>query len=428
MQKVLQTVGVNAIYSENSTATAEDAALVRPNVDTLYSRIAIDLSHNDLVLTIPKVDGERFYVFPFYDFWSNNFVNLGKLNNTVPGDYLLRYTEDYKGVGYRPAEKGSSYKGYITFPTPYALSIPRIMLYNTTSDMTNVHKIQAGIKIREVKRKDEICKDIPALTSKLLGNGVLEPLNTVEASDLNATTIPELLKVVAQLSPYNPPPPKYSKSVDAVFKSAGIHDGKYTQPKGTNATAVSNIIKLDLANTATTFESFGNQWVIWPDDASGAFEDNYAVRAYIAYYGYAQLRQYEALYPAYLSAGLVQLQPNESYIYTFPSGRPDIKGFWSLTLYNAANYLVDNPINRYALGDRSNLTYPGGKKHVYSEPNSHNPGGNAFSILLQAKAPTSSNWTNNWLPTPQNGEGFSVNSKPKLSLTFIYYMLTDFSI
>jgi hypothetical protein len=43
--------------------------LVRPNVDTLYSMAAIDLSHSDVVLTIPPVDDSRFYVFPFYDLY-----------------------------------------------------------------------------------------------------------------------------------------------------------------------------------------------------------------------------------------------------------------------------------------------------------------------------------------------------------------------
>jgi hypothetical protein len=41
--------------------------VVRPNVDTLYSAMAIDLSRVNVVVTIPPVNGDRYYVFPFYD-------------------------------------------------------------------------------------------------------------------------------------------------------------------------------------------------------------------------------------------------------------------------------------------------------------------------------------------------------------------------
>jgi hypothetical protein len=60
-------VGSNAIQSEARTATATSEVLVRPNVDTLYSRSAIDLSHSDVVLSVPEVPDNRFYVVPFYD-------------------------------------------------------------------------------------------------------------------------------------------------------------------------------------------------------------------------------------------------------------------------------------------------------------------------------------------------------------------------
>lgn len=67
LDPVLSSIGVNAVFDEAGTATAGNAAIVRPNVDTLYSKIAIDLSHADVALTIPEVEDDRFYVFPFYD-------------------------------------------------------------------------------------------------------------------------------------------------------------------------------------------------------------------------------------------------------------------------------------------------------------------------------------------------------------------------
>ncbi len=34
-----------------------------------------------------------------------------------------------------------------------------------------------------------------------------------------------------------------------------------------------------------------------------------------------------------------------------------MNAFWSLTMYDKNAFLVPNPINRFALGDRSNLTF-----------------------------------------------------------------------
>jgi hypothetical protein len=71
-------LGVNAIYHENDTASADSAAIVRPNVDTLYSKGAIDLSHADVTITVPEVPEERFYAFSFYDLSVHSSLSLAR--------------------------------------------------------------------------------------------------------------------------------------------------------------------------------------------------------------------------------------------------------------------------------------------------------------------------------------------------------------
>jgi hypothetical protein len=64
-----------------------------------------------------------------------------------------------------------------------------------------------------------------------------------------------------------------------------------------------------------------------------------------------------------------------------------VNAFWSVTLYDKDSYLVPNPINRYALGDRSNLE--------------RNDDG-SLSIFIQSESPGSSSQAN-WLPAPKHG-------------------------
>jgi len=52
--------------------------------------------------------------------------------------------------------------------------------------------------------------------------------------------------------------------------------------------------------------------------------------------------------------------------------QPSVEAFWSITIYNAKNFLVDNPINRYAIGNRtpSLKTNKDGSLTIYIRKNS----------------------------------------------------------
>ena len=98
------------------------------------------------------------------------------------------------------------------------------------------------------------------------------------------------------------------------------------------------------------------------------------------------------------------LTMNQSILVTFVGGTPPLMsdGFWSLTLYNEEGYLISNPLNIYALGDRSNLTYADGSL-VYGSNSKLDPR-SPFQILVQSSDASSPlNWSENWLPGPTGG-------------------------
>jgi hypothetical protein len=66
-----------------------------------------------------------------------------------------------------------------------------------------------------------------------------------------------------------------------------------------------------------------------------------------------------------------------------PGGLPPNDAFWSLTMLNSRRYMVDNPINRYSVGDRSGLV-PGADGSI--------------DIYIQNTAPAGHE--SNWLPAP----------------------------
>ena len=81
---------------------------------------------------------------------------------------------------------------------------------------------------------------------------------------------------------------------------------------------------------------------------------------------------------------------------------PPVRAFWSLTMYNDKQFFTDNPIDRYAIGDRDDLKF--------NDDGSLDP-------YIQRDAP-SPNKENNWLPAPKEG-GFSLTLRlywPKASV------------
>lgn len=81
-----------------------------------------------------------------------------------------------------------------------------------------------------------------------------------------------------------------------------------------------------------------------------------------------------------------QLNGQNSYAITFPKGQtPPVKGFWSLTLYNAEHFYNDNPLKRYSLGTKN-------KNLKLNEDGS-------LTLYAGAKSPGKDK-ENNWLPAP----------------------------
>jgi hypothetical protein len=81
------------------------------------------------------------------------------------------------------------------------------------------------------------------------------------------------------------------------------------------------------------------------------------------------------------------LDGNNNYrIHFAPGSLPPVKSFWSMTIYGTDYNLVDNPIDRYALGDRSTL-----KRDA--------DGG--ITLYLQSESP-GPELESNWLPTPKD--------------------------
>jgi hypothetical protein len=123
---------------------------------------------------------------------------------------------------------------------------------------------------------------------------------------------------------------------------------------------------------------------------TGIYGTDYIQRALITAIGLGANRPQDAIYPTSqkYAGGLIgrDYVGTEKYVMSFEKGlMPPVDGFWSLTMYDANYFFVDNPLNRYSISVR--------------QPLKANADGST-DLYIQNESPDADK-ESNWLPAPK---------------------------
>ncbi|KAH8898594.1 hypothetical protein GQ53DRAFT_635751 [Thozetella sp. PMI_491] len=390
----------NVIGHKRELADAQSKSVVKPNIDTLYSIMFYDISQDDLELTVPELKN-RYWLFSFYDLFGNNYANIGSLHGFQQGKFRIRYAT--QSFGTQEGNITDGFQAYVNSPTPYGLMLMRVAVYSVGTDYPIIHAFQDATNVTKIPWS--------------LQNSRVHPFNLTIFSDprynpdAGVTSLAEsVLRLTALLSPSNLPRVLQDRPwVADTLALAGIRDGKFTQPVGTSlsiAAATADASAAAILSTAGFVQQLGNNWTQPAGYISGDFFSYYQARHFISLNGYLQLTADEALYPRYASGPSnpgFEIKADEALIFTFSSVPQMLPtGFWSLTAYGEDQFLIPNPLNRYGLGSKDNLTFSDGTLVSNTTTRS-------FEILVQpGDIPPPQNWTSNWLPGPSGGGSFVV--------------------
>ena len=133
-QGIRAPVNVFAHLAEFPDATFTE--VVRPNADTLYSSLWLDVTAEPLVISVPDSWG-RYYLLPLLDMWTDVFAAPGA--RTTGADEQVYAVTGPGWHGRLPAGVEE-----IRSPTGTAWMIGRTQT-NGPADDENVHKFQAGL-------------------------------------------------------------------------------------------------------------------------------------------------------------------------------------------------------------------------------------------------------------------------------------------
>jgi hypothetical protein len=133
-----------------------------------------------------------------------------------------------------------------------------------------------------------------------------------------------------------------------------------------------------------------------PPSVLGQYGTFYNIRAVVAMVGLGANLPQDATYPnARVDAQGKALNGSHRYRLHFKADElPPVHAFWSVTAYGPDDYFIDNPLRRYALGDRDPLIF--------------NADG-SLDLWIQADAP-SANRHSNWLPV-KPAQAFLLNAR-----------------
>jgi hypothetical protein len=352
--------------------------VVSPNADTLYSIAWLDLAKEPMVLSVPDT-GKRYYLMQLLDAWTNVFA--------VPG---TRTTGNGKGdvaiVG--PGWKGKLPAGVqeIKAPTSMVWLIGRTQT-NGKEDYEAVYALQRQYKLTPLGAFGTNYvppENVPVDPNVDLKTPPVEQVAKMDA----ATFFGRLARVMRD----NPPAAADAELVKKLA-TIGIVPGKDFDIKAQEPTLVQALERAVREGrdklVAATKQPKGkviNGWTFMLD--LGRYGADYLNRATVAALTLGANLAEDAIYPrTTVDAAGQPLTGANRYVLHFPKGQtPPVNAFWSVTMYNSKQFFVENPLARYALGDRDKLkTNADGSLDIYIQHNSPGPEREA-----------------NWLPAPKD--------------------------
>jgi hypothetical protein len=355
---------------------AGKSRVVTPNNDTLYTNAWLDLGAGPLVLEVPDTAG-RYYVLGLLDFHTEPFAHIGQRCTGTQARAFLLTPPGWTGA--LPA--GFDAPGaHIAAPTRWLWVIGRILV-DGPQDLAAVHALQDGFTVRPL-----------ADWRAGMGGATPRPLAFDPACDPKAPLDAEGFAAQVGQALRENPPPAHEAARFARYAPLGIAPG--AGPLGAPQRAALQAA-LDRVLPALRARQDGQVspagWTLMPV-VEGSFGGDHLLRALVALKYIGMLESREATYPIAWRDGAGQaLDGSRRYRLHFtPGALPPVDAFWSITLYDSRDYmLVDNPIDRYAIGDRT----PGLRRDA--------DGG--LTLHIAHAPPADAAARANWLPAPPGG-------------------------
>jgi hypothetical protein len=374
--------------------------VVLPNHDTTYTVGRLNLASGPLVIDVPDTGG-RYYVIQLLDAYSNTFSYIGRrTTGTKRGSFAI-VPRGYDGALPKGVRR-------IESPTNLIWVIGRTLIRDE-SDLPAATDVMSAYTVTGLdewragaRRPSAVLPAFPPLPELPIPKGVrfFDALGVALAES---------------------PPPRGDACALRAFAAAGIGPGKLpsSDASGSARTALeaatragARLVRRAERRQNRRSRTRNNGWLI-PGRYIGNYGRNWLGRGIVALTALGANTTEETVYPLALTDSRGRpLHGRHRYRLRFPRVElPPVGAFWSLTAYGDDLFLVDNPIDRYAIGDRTRGLLRGRDGSLTIHIQHRPPRGAAranwlpipsgrFRLLLRLYEPRQSALTGRWLPPP----------------------------
>jgi hypothetical protein len=389
---------LNQFWHMKAPPTARYRSGGSPNADTLYSVAWLDLRHGPVILSHPNM-GERYFCFQMASMDSDNFAYVGTRATGPSAGRFAIVGPDWAGdlpEGVHRLEPSR---------TPYALLLGRTAVHGP-GDLPTVRRLQLRYRLT-----------VPH------GDGERAPVREKEVWAPPQHDVDPLgaWETMNRAMTENPPEARHTALLN-LFSRVGVGPGQdvYTRDGATRRGLVRAAYEGRHLLDDTLTQGDGRRVNGWqyppPTMGRAGLHDDFVTRA--AFQCAAGMVAHDPEEAVYLINSTDEeghpLSGRHRYELRFtPHELPkvDERGFWSVTVYGIDHNLVDNPIDRYAIGDRTeDLRYdPDGGLTLYVRR--HRPRGQrvanwlpapagAFYLVLRTYLPGREIIAQSWEPPP----------------------------
>jgi hypothetical protein len=363
---------INAWGHSRVPADPSYRAGVGINVDTLYSSARLDLADGPFLVTSPDF-ADRYYTFQYAFADSSAELSIGQRTHggQLPPVFVA-------GPGdTTPTPSGAL---EVRSPTRYLLISGRLMFRHDDGDLAAVHRQQDALTVRTwASVLDPGAPSNPISPQRRLVDphrridpalGFLEQLGNVLRDWVVAADDRDLVSSFGRigLSVTEGFRPDRLSAPDVAEVATGLAEGREVVRRAS----------LQLGETVDG----------WTTNLRGCrFGGDHLLRAAVARDQIFVTVPEEAIYPVGRTDSEGRpLEGDSSYRIRFAADAlPPASAFWSMTMYDDDGWLVDNPLGRYAVGDRTQDLVTGAD--------------GAVEVLL-SRRPAAPGEPGNWLPAP----------------------------